>query len=1044
MLLLLTDFEKGFVRTHTRKTGTVVQSHFTKRPPGKVQDKHLKERFYDHDKSSAKKAHEELETKKAHHQSVLNAVKKHHDELTKQGSGKDEEGVPHKTKIEHLKAEIKNQETHIDNHSRKQEHIKNRYEIGSKQVVRKKSKADLEKRIKDHSDEQKNTIRNIHKAHQEGRSNLEPGRVLTGKDKDHIYLESKHKETGKTHHIAIHKDGSVKDPQILHGGKFDAKGLEETRKEKKVVVKKPAEKPVVEKEKPPIKEEKKPEPEIPKREPKKVVVKKEKPKSEAEEKANRSRAMMGNKNAWKGGPKDEGKKVIVKKREFESPKTIEEVEKWGKANLGKHIEYEFPETVKTLSAINTVNRQLFELKKSSPQTFKYLKKINFNTGKTHVSGLGGRGELFIESYLTTLGKKEIREFNKEARKQHKDKYSAARSLKEVVTHEFGHLHDNQKMKDLGDDYSDYRSKILRGIESDPNIKKPSSYGDRKGIHELYAEAFTETIHRDKKDWSDATKIIYEKLVNVDDGKSRSEAMRGNKNAFKGGPREEKKIAVKKQDIAAFTRTKKELDGAQDKARTGKETMVITSRSKDKHKVRYKVIEADDNKLVASNHIDGKINKDYPSLDVKGALQMRDRSNIQSKAQITQMSNDLEPMFLTDSKIASDGAPIVGSDYKGKEGHSIVESGNGRVMAIRTAYENGKAGHYKEHLIDEAESFGIDPKTIKGMKNPILIRERVDKMSDEEKAKFAKESNKATVSQMTAVEQAIEDSNFLGQLTNLKATDSGRITHKNNSQFIKDFFSQVMDNDPREVGKLLNKDGQLNDEGERRLTNAVFTRVYGSHSDIMNKLIMKDTDKTKKITAGMLAAAPRMAQFKQTMQENDRHDLDISGNFIDALTAMEDLKREGITLEEKMQTVDWADLGVKEDFKNPLKDKDIVDILKMIQEHGTGLTGSANKISSLLTNYADEAEKAIFAEDPNKLTIEDAMGIARDKQMKVSKGEILKQAKDEVAFIQADRKGKKESYQKYLDEYPGGKFSAEAKEKLKKLSKPEEPDQPTLF
>ena len=314
MLLLLTDFEKGFVRTHTRKSGTVVQSHFTKRLPGKVQEKHLKERFYDHDKSGAKKAHEELETKKAHHQSVLNAVKKHHDELTKQGPGKDEEGIPHKTKIEHLKAEIKNQETHIDNHSRKQEHIKNRYEISSKQIVRKKSKADLEKRIKDHSDEQKNTIRNIHKAHQEGRSNLEPGKVLTGKDKDHIYLESKHKDTGKTHHIAIHKDGSVKDPQILHGGKFDHKTLEEERKEKKVpvkkptepvkleiekevpkeepklkkravVAKKPIEKPVVKKEKPPVKEEKKPEPEKPKREPKKVVVKKEKPEEKKPKKA---------------------------------------------------------------------------------------------------------------------------------------------------------------------------------------------------------------------------------------------------------------------------------------------------------------------------------------------------------------------------------------------------------------------------------------------------------------------------------------------------------------------------------------------------------------------------------------------------------------------------------------------------------------------------------------------------------------------------------------------------------------------------------------
>ena len=34
---------------------------------------------------------------------------------------------------------------------------------------------------------------------------------------------------------------------------------------------------------------------------------------------------------------------------------------------------------------------------------------------------------------------------------------------------------------------------------------------------------------------------------------------------------------------------------------------------------------------------------------------------------------------------------------------------------------------------------------------------------------------------------------------------------------------------------------------------------------------------------------------------------------------------------------------------------------MIREHGSGLTGSSAKIASLLTNYAEEAEKVIYAE-----------------------------------------------------------------------------------
>lgn len=969
MLLLLTDFEKGFVRQHTRKTGTVVQAHFTKRLPGKVQEKHVKERFYDHDKTSAKKAHEELESKKAKHQFLLEAAQKHHDELKKQGPKEDEKGLTHKEKLSHLQSEIKNQQTNIDNHSRKQSHIKNRYQISSKQIVRKKSKADLEKRIESHSEEQKKTIRDIHKAHQEGKSNLEPGKVLTGKDKDHIYLEAKHKDTGKTHHVAIHKDGSVKDPQVLHGGKFDSKSLKESRKEKEVVVKKPVEK-----------------------------------------KPTKGKSLDQLFKDYYSAPEQEKAataKLAKDKFMSENPGSSfkDYLEAARKADPGGENLKRKPKGV-VVQKSDAKNITL-----DSGSRISYFTKDRDFPGEKIKSD---RAEIYyVESKKRGEGKKLFKDALNEI------KASGASTV--VISPQ------TKAGKKLTE------KMISTGVLGKP-IKSSES---GKLEFDISGEKKTEPDKPKREPKKVVVKKPVEKEVpksEAEEKKNRSEAMKGNKNAWKGGPKEDEKPAV-----AAFTKTKSQLDKAIEKFRTGKETMVITARSKDKHKVKYKVIEADDENLIASNHIDGKINKDYPSLDVKGALQMRDRSNIQSKAQINQMSNDLEPMFLTDSKIASDGAPIVGSDYKGKEGHSVVESGNGRVMAIRTAYENGKAGHYKEHLIDEAESFGIDSKTIKGMKNPILIRERVDKMSDEEKAKFAKESNKATVSQMTAVEQAIEDSNYLGQLSNLKVTDSGRITHKNNSQFVKDFFSQVMDNDPREVGKLLNRDGQLNDEGERRLTNAVFTRVYGSHSDVMNKLIMKDTDKTKKITAGMLAAAPRMAQFKQTMQENDRHDLDISGNFIDALTAMEDLKKSGISLEEKLQTVDWADLGVKEDYINPLKNPDVVDILKMIQEHGTGLTGSANKVSSLLTNYADEAEKAIHAEDPDKLTIEDAMGIARDKQMKATKGTILKQAKDEVAFLQADRKGKKESYQKYLDEYPGGKFSAEAKEKLKRLSKPEEPD-----
>ena len=77
----------------------------------------------------------------------------------------------------------------------------------------------------------------------------------------------------------------------------------------------------------------------------------------------------------------------------------------------------------------------------------------------------------------------------------------------------------------------------------------------------------------------------------------------------------------------------------------------------------------------------------------------ERSRVASKQQIQEMATCLNPERLRESPMASEGAPIVGPD-------AAVESGNGRVLAIRQAYENGQGGAYRDSLIQNAESFGL--------------------------------------------------------------------------------------------------------------------------------------------------------------------------------------------------------------------------------------------------------------------------------------------------------------------------------------------------
>ncbi len=50
---------------------------------------------------------------------------------------------------------------------------------------------------------------------------------------------------------------------------------------------------------------------------------------------------------------------------------------------------------------------------------------------------------------------------------------------------------------------------------------------------------------------------------------------------------------------------------------------------------------------------------------------------------------------------------------------MVESGNGRTMAIIEAYRIGEAEEYRDWLIDEAKSFGLNPDKINTMKKPVV-------------------------------------------------------------------------------------------------------------------------------------------------------------------------------------------------------------------------------------------------------------------------------------------------------------------------------------
>lgn len=145
-------------------------------------------------------------------------------------------------------------------------------------------------------------------------------------------------------------------------------------------------------------------------------------------------------------------------------------------------------------------------------------------------------------------------------------------------------------------------------------------------------------------------------------------------------------------------------------------------------MRLKVVEADS--LITSNDDTGRVNPDYPA-----ELQPRDRSRAASEAQINEIASNLAPRLLGRSPSATDGAPIVGPD-------NVVESGNGRTLAIRRAYQRGRAEHYREWLADQ----GFD---VAGMCAPVLVRERIAPMTMEERRAYTLEANERTTLELSA-------------------------------------------------------------------------------------------------------------------------------------------------------------------------------------------------------------------------------------------------------------------------------------------------------
>jgi hypothetical protein len=363
------------------------------------------------------------------------------------------------------------------------------------------------------------------------------------------------------------------------------------------------------------------------------------------------------------------------------------------------------------------------------------------------------------------------------------------------------------------------------------------------------------------------------------------------------------------------------------------------------RTRFRVVEASE--LTASNSPDGRVNQRYPQ-----ELQPRDRTNANSQVQVRNIAARLNPERLGSSNDAGTGAPIIGSD-------GVVESGNGRTMAITTAYgqNSPQAQRYREFVRAEAQRQGIDPSAVDEMQQPVLVRERITNV---DRADFARRANESQVAGMTAYEQAQSDADSLtaDDLQAWQPDESGDPLAATNRGFQRGFVQRLGNN---EASRYTTRDGQATPELGQRMQRAVFAAAYQDPD--MVEMVTEQAENMRNLAAGLQAAAADLAVARET---GSRDALDAIGTINDAVRLVRRSRQDGISVRELTRQTDA--------FSDPVPETTALLAIAINNNMRSrqAMTAAFGYIGRAVRSRAEgEANGALFADDTTNQDIFDA-------------------------------------------------------------------------
>lgn len=361
-------------------------------------------------------------------------------------------------------------------------------------------------------------------------------------------------------------------------------------------------------------------------------------------------------------------------------------------------------------------------------------------------------------------------------------------------------------------------------------------------------------------------------------------------------------------------------------------------------------------LIASNDRLYGVNPLYPS-----ELQPRDRTREASRQQIERMADDLKPELLGESYKLSDGAPIIGPD-------NVVESGNGRTLAIGRAYENGRAEAYRDFIQNWANERGMD---ISGLNQPVLVRTR---LSDVDRVAFSRLANESDVAQFSATERALSDVDRLPDSTLLKINNDGSINIDGSMDYVRSFVDQLPQS---ERGSVITSDGRLSQEGKRRIESAIVQRAYGD-SNLVTRLSENLDDDSKNVLNALLRAAPQLSQLNDLVKQGGRFENSISKDLAQAAQKLTDLKANGLQVRDYLNQGQLIDDGLSDGARR------FLEVFDNNRKSAKAIGESINTEIQSIENMGDPRQGSLFGETPEEQAALDVIFSNPDQPIAVSR------------------------------------------------------------